>query len=124
MDFLFERLDVYKLSIDLVESLDSVIDSIKGRFPAPRIDQLTRASLSIPLNIAEGSGRHRPLEQGRFYVIARGSAFECVAILQVLKRKKLVEDKEYAARYEDLLKVSKMLSGLIKHAELKSRPSS
>ena len=66
MEFLFEKLDVYQRALDLVETLDKTIDSIKGRFPAARIDQLTRASMSISLNIAEGSGRRRPGERSHF----------------------------------------------------------
>lgn len=47
-------------------------------------DQLDRASLSIALNIAEGAGRTGPRDQARHYAIARGSAFECLAVLDLL----------------------------------------
>ena len=47
-------------------------------------DQLDRASLSIALNIAEGAGRSGPRDQARCYAIARGSAFECLAVLDLL----------------------------------------
>ena len=120
LSFLFEKLDVYSRALDLIEDLDVIIESIKGRFPASRLDQLTRASMSIPLNIAEGSGRHRPLERGRFFVIARGSAFECVAVLQILHRKKLISEIEYTKRYGDIQRVAKMLSGLISHTDKKA----
>lgn len=46
-------------------------------------DQLDRASLSIALNIAEGAGR-AGRDQARHYAIARGSAFECLAVLDLL----------------------------------------
>lgn len=46
-------------------------------------DQLLRASSSITLNIAEGSGKRTPLDQGRFYSIALGSLRECQAILEL-----------------------------------------
>jgi four helix bundle protein len=47
-------------------------------------DQLGRASTSIPLNIAEASGKPGGADRARFYAIARGSALECAAILDVL----------------------------------------
>jgi four helix bundle protein len=120
MEFFFEKLEVYKRALDLIEATDSIIESIRGRFPSSRIDQLTRATLSIPLNIAEGNGRRRPKERGHFLVIARGSAFEVVAILEILKRKGLISAGDYAARYADLHVICKMLSGLIKHVESKT----
>ena len=48
-------------------------------------DQLDRASLSAALNIAEGAGRSTPRDQARHYAIARGSAFECLAVLDLLE---------------------------------------
>ena len=47
-------------------------------------DQLDRASISAVLNVAEGAGRSGPRDQARHYAIARGSAFECLAILDLL----------------------------------------
>ena len=47
-------------------------------------DQLDRASISVPLNVAEGSGRTTPRERARHYTIARGSAVECLACLDLL----------------------------------------
>ena len=124
MEFLFEKLEVYQRAMSLVEAVDALIETIKGRFPATRIDQLTRASLSIPLNIAEGNGRRRPAERSHFFTIARGSVFECVAVLEVLKRKHLLPVEKHAQIYGDLQVVAKMIGGLIRHAEASatSRP--
>ena len=47
-------------------------------------DQLERASLSIVLNIAEGAGRRSRRDKARFYTIARGSAMESLALIDVL----------------------------------------
>jgi four helix bundle protein len=52
-------------------------------------DQLERASLSVVLNIAEGSGRRSRRDKARFYTSARGSATEVAALMDVLERRHL-----------------------------------
>jgi four helix bundle protein len=54
-------------------------------------DQLHRASLSILLNLAEGSGKHTIPEQNRFYNIALGSLRETQALLDILNNQQLVQ---------------------------------
>ena len=55
------------------------------KLPISRLlrDQLIRASSSIALNTAEGSGKRTPPDQRRFYGIALGSLRECEAILEL-----------------------------------------
>ena len=52
-------------------------------------DQLERASLSTVLNLAEGAGRRSRRDKGRFYTIARGSAMESAALIDVLVARQL-----------------------------------
>jgi len=73
-------------------------------------DQLRRAALSIPLNIAEGSGKTTGPDQRRFYAIARGSAMECGAIIDALSALGLIEQKQIQEANQLLLPVVKMLS--------------
>ena len=77
-------------------------------------DQLKRASLSIMLNIAEGTGRFTNKDKRNFYVISRGSVFECVALLDFLENESKVEKEEYESLYSDLEELSKMLFSMIK----------
>ncbi|MDI6715452.1 MAG: four helix bundle protein [Actinomycetota bacterium] len=58
-------------------------------------DQLRRASLSISLNIAEGNGRWHKAEKRQFFTIARGSACECVPILELLRRDGSIDSKTH-----------------------------
>jgi len=78
-----ERLDVYRLSIDYVARSFEASQSLEGLHRHAR-DQWLRAAQSIPLNIAEGNGKRSPKDRARYFEIARGSAFECAAIQDVL----------------------------------------
>jgi four helix bundle protein len=79
-----EKLDVYQLSIQLTAKSVIISESLPKGY-ASLADQLRRASMSIPLNIAEGVGKPSPADQARFHAIARGSAMECGAILDVVR---------------------------------------
>jgi four helix bundle protein len=80
----FERLDVYRCAIDFL-ALAVRVAAKMPRGHADLRDQLRRASASISLNIAEASGKTSAPDRARFHSIARGSAFECAAILDVLQ---------------------------------------
>jgi four helix bundle protein len=75
-------------------------------------DQLDRASASILLNIAEGAGRFSPPEKARFYGIARGSATECAAILDLLLARGLAPVASLRRGRGLLLRITQMLTKL------------
>jgi len=75
-------------------------------------DQLKRASTSIVLNIAEGNGRWTQKDRRRFFVIARGSVEECMAILDLLVDDEVItelENNQYRQKYLELLKITTKL---------------
>jgi four helix bundle protein len=85
-----------------------------GRRTVPRDlrDQLDRASSSILFNIAEGAGKAARADKQRFYEIARGSATETAAQLDVLQIRGVIADDEYAVARQLLLRTIQMLSRL------------
>ena len=117
MPFSFENLDVYQKSLSLVQQLDSLNRSLSGKVSRSFHDQLSRAALSIPLNIAEGNGRWHKKEKQQFFWIARGSVFEVVAILQVVKKSGVLAANEYGGHYGNLESISRMLTNLIKSVD-------
>jgi four helix bundle protein len=78
----FERLDVYRIALEF-QGLATSIALPAGRRELR--DQLDRAALSIVLNTAEGAGRSSAADKARFFSMARGSAMECAAVLDVLR---------------------------------------
>lgn len=105
------KLDVYHRALDLLDYLDQ----IQELMPAGRAhlkDQLDRAGTSIVLNIAEGAGEFSRAEKQRFYRMARRSATESAAILDILERPKALDvDVLHPAR-ELIVRVLSMLARL------------
>ena len=80
-------------------------------------DQWKRASLSIMLNLAEGTGRMSVQDKKNFYTIARGSVFECAAILDLLHEMKLIEEDVFTDLYAGYEQCSKMLLAMYRSME-------
>lgn len=104
-----EKLDVYRLSLEFTSWAYHLCKGLKGAERFIR-DQMLRASQSIPLNIAEGNGKRSGPDRRRFFEIARGSAFECASILDILLACGLVTEKQIVKGKELLLRIAAMLS--------------
>ena len=114
--FDFQKLKVYQNAKTFNREITDLIRS--HNFDRVTNDQLRRASFSIMLNIAEGSSRFSNRDRKNFLVISRGSAFECVAILEYLFENKGIEESEYDRFYGMLDEISRMLYSLIKKLEV------
>jgi four helix bundle protein len=80
----FRKLDVYRRSLEflaLARELGAGLPAGTGEMR----DQLRRAAISIPLNIAEAAGKTSAADQRRVFAIARGSAMECAAVVDVCR---------------------------------------
>ena len=119
MGFLFEKLDVYQRAVSFAERTESFNKTVtKGNYYLT--NQLRRAALSISLNIAVGSGRWHKGDKRQFYLIARGSAYECVPILDLLHRKKLIDDQVYDDLKAEIDVIARMLTKLVQSTESRS----
>ena len=105
----YKRLDVYQFSIKFLKIAFEIMAALpKGQ--GKLIDQLKRASISIPLNIAEAAGKVSPAEASHHYAISRGSAMECSAILDVIKTARILQSRELDDGDEILCRVVAMLT--------------
>jgi four helix bundle protein len=105
-----EKLDVYQDAIRFVSWVDELLEGLPKTLAV--CNQLDRASTSIPLNIAEGNGKYTAADRCRFFDIARGSALECAACLDVLVAKNRVDSVESGKAI--LVRIVLMLVGLIR----------
>jgi four helix bundle protein len=116
MAFAFEKLQVYQKAITFADGICTITRELpRGYFFLG--DQLSRASLSIAANIAEGNGRFTKADRRNFFGIARGSAQECVPLLELAARQKLIQAQRQEQLKADLEEIARMLSGLIKGLE-------
>jgi four helix bundle protein len=81
--FPYQKLDVYRRSFLLNKVIYNLLKK-NSQIPSYVRNQLGRASLSIVLNIAEGSAKFSNKDRRNFFVTARGSAFECASIIEFL----------------------------------------
>lgn len=104
-----ERLDVYQAAVQFLARTHRVLARLP-RGHAKLADQLQRASLSISVNIAEGTGKRSPKDRARFYEYSRGSAMECGALFDALRAMDLVDEPTHAEAKELLVRIVSMLS--------------
>ena len=103
--FDFEKLDIYKKAKFFNSEIRQFIKLTK--LDPTTKDQLRRASFSIVLNIAEGSGRFTKPDRKNFFIISRSSIFECIAILDVLKDEedwRIINIKNFISKQRKYLK--------------------
>jgi four helix bundle protein len=107
-----EKLDVYQESLAFVAWLEPILRKLPKTIAVR--DQLDRAGSSIVLNLAEGNGKFTPADRCRFFDIARGSALECAAALDVLVAKGCYDFAAVEPGKQKLRRIVSMLVGLIK----------
>ena len=119
--FGFEKLLVYQKAREFNLEIRKKVLSNEKLDRVSR-DQLRRAAMSIMLNIGEGTSRFSNADERNFYVIARGSVFECVSILDLLGAEKTISADQQKYFYFNAEEISKMLFKMI--SDLKANYSS
>ncbi|OGC99145.1 hypothetical protein A3B58_03355 [Candidatus Amesbacteria bacterium RIFCSPLOWO2_01_FULL_48_50] len=116
MVFRFQTLEVWKKSVEFADLMISIADDLTQRYQYSLGDQLRRAGLSVPNNVAEGNGRRSRREAANFYNISKGSLYECINILVILSKRGLIDWKKFNREeiYRLAEDVARMLSGLMR----------
>ncbi len=107
-------LDVWKRSIEFVTKIYKTTKSFPSDEKFGLTNQLRRASVSIPSNIAEGATRKGKVEFKYFLYIALASAAEIETQLIIAHNLEFFNNNDYKALVNELNSISKMIQGLLK----------
>jgi len=111
MQFNFEKLEVYNDAVELANQTYEITKT----FPRSEIfgitNQVRRAAISIPSNIAEGSSRGKK-EFIHFLNIGLGSCYECVPLLEISKRQEYINNESFNKLIGELHKISAKMNAL------------
>jgi four helix bundle protein len=116
-DFFYRKLLVYQQALLQVKE----VYTLTKKFPAHEqyglSDQIRRAVISIPSNIAEGMGRSSIKERIHFLEIANGSLTETMCQLEIAQLLEYISNDELNSNEERLTEISRLLNGLKKSLE-------
>ena len=113
----YKELEVWQKSISLVLTVYETIKKFPNDEKYALADQIKRAVVSIPSNIAEGSSRNSTKEFVHFLYVAFGSAAELETQLIIAVKLGYIKDEE--TLFSEIIIIRKMLNALI--SALKSK---
>lgn len=110
--FGFRDLRVYQASKDFVKAIYGLIDTYPSNEQYALCDQLRRASVSVPSNIAEGMSRTSDKEKVHFIEISYGSLMEVLCQLEISKELNYVTEEQMKDMENQITIIAKQLSKL------------
>ena len=113
----FKDLKAWQRSMDLAEAIYEVTASFPKEERFTLVDQMRRSAISVISNIAEGYGRGTDKDLTHFLYMARGSANELSAQIELSKRLSYISDDSFVNMDALCMEVNKMLSSLIYRRE-------
>lgn len=110
-----KKLDAWKLSMDLVLDVYQVIEKFPRQEKYGLVDQIRRAVISIPSNIAEGAARQTKKEFSNYLHIAQGSLSELDTQVELAARLGYIDNRDQKRLDEKMQRIDKLITGLIRH---------
>ena len=113
MGFKFEKLDVWKQSLDYSDAAYDIAELLPKKERYNLSDQLRRAATSVSLNIAEGSTGQTDKEQNRFLGISLRSLIEAVACIHLIRKRNYCDTEDEKKQLKSLYKEANHLAARI-----------
>lgn len=108
----YKQLDVYKESKALVKMVYGLLKKFPREEQYALCDQLRRAVISVPSNLAEGTGRTSPKDQAHFLEMAFGSLMEVDCQLDIAQELGFMSEEDLNKASTQISRVAAMLSGM------------
>lgn len=112
---IFQNLIVWQRAMDLVEETYKLTRYLPKEETYALSDQMRRAAVSIPSNIAEGAGRKTNLDFAHFLAVARGSRYELETQILICIRLGFIKEEQAARAFELCDEIGKMITALIRN---------
>ncbi len=109
----FKDLIVWQKSIIFANKIIDIAENLattKRHFRI--IEQLEAAATSVSMNIAEGKGRYSKKEYSHFLIIARGSLYETMTLLEIFKLRNWISSEDYESLTQQSIEIAKMINGI------------
>lgn len=118
-NFRFLEWKVYHDAKSLYNFSLAVVKKLEREYQRSLGDQLSRSSLSVVLNIAEGSGKHSDGDLKRFLNISMGSLYETFALMDVMRENKIITNEEFGIAANKIHEIGNQLGGFKKSLKRK-----
>jgi four helix bundle protein len=115
MDKPHKKLDAWKQSMELVVDVYQITNQFPPQERYGLIDQIRRAAISIPSDIAEGAARQTGREFANYLHIAQGSLSELDTQVELARQLDYINAANYKLLDERSTRIDKMITGLIHH---------
>ena len=123
VDFFYRKLKVYHRSIQLVVDVYALTKQFPSHEQFALTNQIQRAVISVPSNIAEGMGRFSIKERIHFVEIACGSLMETMCQLEIASHLGYISEEQFETQDSNVSEINKMLIALRKSLEDKNSKS-
>ena len=109
----YKNLIVWQKSIDFAINVIELVENVEtDRKHYRLIEQLEAAATSVSMNIAEGKGRFSKKDYGHFLIIARGSLYETMTLLEIFMRKGWISMEKYRELEIQSIEISKIITSI------------
>ena len=111
----YKNLVVWQKSLEFANAIIDQVENLDTKRHHYRlIEQMEAAATSVPMNIAEGKGRYSNKELIRFMIIARGSLYETMTLLEIFKTRKWITIESFDQLEKQAVEITKMINSFNK----------